>query len=171
MSIKLNDLKLTVKVIKPAEIQATKSGKQKATVRAVQNTRRFNQQTQQWEDVGTPLWIDLVCWSNGGDKDWTFDKIMKADKQDELLVEGELSLDEWEDKNGGGKRSKHFVTVRKVQIVKSKADSGGGVVGGGDSGFPDESAGPFAPTSEIPFAWLIPLTGFSVMSMVSSMVS
>ena len=47
-----------------------------------------------------------------------------------LLVEGRLKLDTWEDKNGGGKRSKHSVVVDNFQFVGGRDDSGGG--GGGD---------------------------------------
>ena len=43
-----------------------------------------------------------------------------------LLVEGRLKLDTWEDKNGGGKRSKHSVVVDNFQFVGGRDDAGGG---------------------------------------------
>ena len=52
-----------------------------------------------------------------------------------ILVEGKLQLDEWEDKNGGGKRSKHKVTADIIQLVNTKPQDGqgGGSYGGGGS--------------------------------------
>ena len=48
-----------------------------------------------------------------------------------IFIEGRLKLDQWEDKNGGGKRSKLTVVVENFQFVGSR-DGGGG--GGGDGG-------------------------------------
>jgi single-strand DNA-binding protein len=56
-----------------------------------------------------------------------------------LYVEGRLKLDEWEDKNGGGKRSKLKVTVENFQFLGGR--DGGGAGGGGTGGggaAPDE---------------------------------
>jgi len=36
-----------------------------------------------------------------------------------LLVEGRLKLDTWEDKQGGGKRSKHRVVVENFQLLSA----------------------------------------------------
>lgn len=43
-----------------------------------------------------------------------------------LLVEGRLKLDTWEDKQGGGKRSKHRVVVENFQLLGSPAGAGQG---------------------------------------------
>lgn len=37
-----------------------------------------------------------------------------------LMAEGRLQLDQWEDKNGGGKRSKLFVVVENFQFLSSQ---------------------------------------------------
>ena len=39
-----------------------------------------------------------------------------------LLVEGRLKLDTWEDKQGGGKRSKHSVVVENFQFLGGRDD-------------------------------------------------
>jgi single-strand DNA-binding protein len=54
-----------------------------------------------------------------------------------LFVEGRLKLDQWEDKNGGGKRSKLSVVVENVQLL-------GGRDGQGQGGPPGDSAPPQA---------------------------
>ena len=46
-----------------------------------------------------------------------------------LYVEGRLKLDEWEDKQGGGKRSKLRVVVENFQFLGGREGGGGG--GGG----------------------------------------
>jgi single-strand DNA-binding protein len=42
-----------------------------------------------------------------------------------LYVEGRLRYDSWEDKNGGGKRSKLSVIVENFQFLKGKEQQGG----------------------------------------------
>lgn len=49
-----------------------------------------------------------------------------------LLVEGRLKFDTWEDKQGGGKRSKHAVVVENFQLLGGRGD-GGGPGGGGEN--------------------------------------
>ena len=40
-----------------------------------------------------------------------------------LLIEGRLSMDEWEAKDGGGKRSKHYITVERFEFLGSPPSS------------------------------------------------
>ena len=47
----------------------------------------------------------------------------------QVYLEGRLVYETWEDKNGGGKRSKHKLVVDEVQLLDKVGDSGGG---GGD---------------------------------------
>jgi single-strand DNA-binding protein len=51
-----------------------------------------------------------------------------------LFIEGRLKLDQWEDKQGGGKRSKIAVVVESFQLLGSRdgAPGGGAPAGGGD---------------------------------------
>ncbi len=49
-----------------------------------------------------------------------------------LFVQGRLKLDTWEDKQGGGKRSKHAVVVENFQLMPDR-NSGGASGGGGAS--------------------------------------
>jgi single-strand DNA-binding protein len=51
-----------------------------------------------------------------------------------IYIEGRLKYDTWEDKNGGGKRSRHVVVVDNFQFVGSKD-------GGGDAGGQGEPSG------------------------------
>ncbi|WP_428937913.1 single-stranded DNA-binding protein [Fontivita pretiosa] len=47
-----------------------------------------------------------------------------------ILIEGRLKLDTWEDKQGGGKRSKHSVVVENFQLLGNRADAGNAASGG-----------------------------------------
>jgi single-strand DNA-binding protein len=58
-----------------------------------------------------------------------------------LFVEGRLKLDQWEDKQGGGKRSKMSVVVENFQLL-------GGPSGG--AGGPEEAEGSERPPSRAP---------------------
>lgn len=60
-----------------------------------------------------------------------------------VFIEGRLKLDQWEDRNGGGKRSKLSVVVENFQFVDSGqgAGPGGGGGGGGGGGYARSGAG------------------------------
>jgi single-strand DNA-binding protein len=52
-------------------------------------------------------------------------------KGKQLFVQGRLKLDQWDDKQGGGKRSKLSVVVEQFQFVGGREGGGGGGGGGG----------------------------------------
>jgi len=56
-----------------------------------------------------------------------------------IFVEGRLKYDSWEDKQGGGKRSKVSVVVETFQFI---GDKGGGAGGGGGAGAGSEEGEP-----------------------------
>ncbi|MEA2709176.1 MAG: single-strand DNA-binding protein, partial [Phycisphaerales bacterium] len=59
-----------------------------------------------------------------------------------IFIEGRLKFDSWEDKNGGGKRSKLTVVVENFQFVGGRDGGGGGGGGGaGGGGYADEGGG------------------------------
>jgi len=57
-----------------------------------------------------------------------------------IFIEGRLKLDQWEDKNGGGKRSKHLIVVENFQFINS-GQGGGNSGGGGGGGYARSNAG------------------------------
>lgn len=60
-----------------------------------------------------------------------------------IMLEGRLKLDQWDDKQGGGKRSKLTVVVESFQFVGGRDQQGGG--GGGGGGMDDEFGGGGSP--------------------------
>ena len=51
-----------------------------------------------------------------------------------IFIEGRLKFDSWDDKQGGGKRSKLTVVVDNFQFIGGRDGGGGGGGGGGGSG-------------------------------------
>jgi single-strand DNA-binding protein len=62
-----------------------------------------------------------------------------------IYIEGRLKYDTWEDKNGGGKRSKHVVIIENFQFVGGRDSAGGDHVDAGEG-----DAGGYQPRSAAP---------------------
>src|SRR3954471_14187497 len=77
--------------------------------------------TKTGEDREEVLFIDCSCFGKGAE---IINQYCTKGKQ--LLVEGRLKYDTWEDKQGGGKRSKHSVVVDNFQFLGGPRDSAGG---------------------------------------------
>jgi single-strand DNA-binding protein len=91
-----------------------------------------NPTTGQWENDPNPLYIDCEVFSRPDSRRNLPDLITQyAKKGDPLYIEGRLVLDQWEDKNGGGKRSKHKIVVDGVEFLGSRGGEGGEGGGGG----------------------------------------
>jgi single-strand DNA-binding protein len=101
---------------------------------------RKNPQTGQWENDPNPLFIDCEAFSRPDSRRNLPDLISRyCQKGSQLYLEGRLQLDQWEDKNGGGKRSKHKIVVENFEFL----DKGPGGGGGSDfGGAHDEMDGP-----------------------------
>ena len=76
--------------------------------------------TKDGQDREEVMFIDCSCFGKGAEVINTY-----CQKGKPLLVEGRLKLDTWEDKQGGGKRSKHTVQVDNFQLLGSRDDRGG----------------------------------------------
>src|SRR6187455_2254740 len=84
--------------------------------------------TKSGEDREEVLFIDCACFGRGGE---IINQYCQKGKQ--LLVEGRLKYDTWEDKQGGGKRSKHSVVVDTFQFLGGRDGGQGGPGGGYDA--------------------------------------
>ena len=104
---------------------------------------RKNPQTGQWDPDPNPLYIDCEVFSRPDAKRNLCDVVSRYVKRgDPLFIEGRLQLDEWEDKNGGGKRSKHKIVVDSVELLGGRSGGDGGGMGDeGGAGETVESAG------------------------------
>ena len=92
------------------------------------------------QDREEVLFIDCSVFGKGAE---IINQYCQKGKQ--LLVEGRLKFDSWEDKQGGGKRSKHTVVVDNFQLLGSRGESGGAPAGAGyDEGAPRQNRAPQA---------------------------
>jgi single-strand DNA-binding protein len=99
--------------------------------------------TKSGEDREEVLFIDCACFGRGGE---IINQYCQKGKQ--ILVEGRLKYDTWEDKQGGGKRSKHSVVVDNFQFLGGAGQGGGG--GGGPQSYNSEDDQRPAPPSRGP---------------------
>lgn len=88
-----------------------------------------------WDKDPNQLYIDCEVFSRPDSKRNLADLVTKYAKQGDLMyIEGRLVFEEWEDKNGGGKRSKHKLVVDSLEFLGGRTAEGGGEGGGGESG-------------------------------------
>jgi single-strand DNA-binding protein len=94
-----------------------------------------NPQTGQWENDPNPLYIDCAVFTSPGQKRDLCNVVSQyTRKGSQVYIEGRLQYETWEDKNGGGKRSKHKIVVESIELLDKAGggDSGGGGYAGGD---------------------------------------
>ena len=98
------------------ELRATSGGTQVLGFGIAVNDRRRNQQTGEWEDY--PNFIDCTMFGNRAE---ALSRILR--KGMKVAVEGKLRYSSWEDKNGGGRRSKVEIVPDEV-VLMSQNPSG-----------------------------------------------
>ena len=80
--------------------------------------RRFQDADGNWQDE--PTFVDITMFGKRGEAFARF-----HGKGKPAFVEGHLRLDTWEDKQGGGKRSKLYVVAENWEFVGSGQGGGG----------------------------------------------
>src|SRR5688572_7728566 len=95
--------------------------------------RKFR--TAQGEDREEVTFVDVTAFGKQAE---VINQYMNKGKP--IFIEGRLKFDSWEDKQGGGKRSKLTVVVENFQFVGGR-DGGGEGGGGGRGGYDQGGAG------------------------------
>ena len=101
--------------------------------------------TRDGQDREEVLFIECACFGKGAEIINNY-----CHKGGQLLVEGRLKYDTWEDKQGGGKRSKHSVVVDNFQLLGGPRGAGGGAGGGQQQGGYEEDSGGGTPPQRTP---------------------
>ena len=97
--------------------------------------RRYR--TQSGEDREEVNFFDCSAWGKTGE---LINQYFTKGKP--IFIEGRLKYDSWEDKQGGGKRSRVTIVVENFQFIGSRDGGGGGGGGyGGQGGGHDQSQG------------------------------
>lgn len=94
--------------------------------------RKFK--SAQGEDREEVTFVDITAWGKTGE---LINQYFTKGKP--IFIEGRLKLDQWEDKQGGGKRSKLSVVCENFQFIGGRDGGGGG--GGGGGGYEGEERG------------------------------
>jgi single-strand DNA-binding protein len=106
--------------------------------------RRFQDADGNWKEQ--PTFVDVTIFGKRGEAFARFHTKGKA-----ALIEGQLRMDTWDDKQTGQKRSKLYVVADSWEFVGSGRDSGGGAPGGYEAaGEPVDAPSPAA-VDETPF--------------------
>src|SRR4051812_23896958 len=132
-----NKVILVGRLTRDPETRTFPSGGMVAKFGFAVTNRKKNGQTGQWEDE--PMFIDCEAFNRG-----EFGKLAdivrdRCRKGSQVMVEGRLHLDQWDDKTTGQKRSKHKIVVENLQLLDPRQGGDGpGGMGMGDGGMEDE---------------------------------
>lgn len=135
MAGSFNKVMLMGNLTRDVEIRHTGSNTAVGNFGIAVNRRYKTQSGEQREEV---TFVDCEAWGRTAE-------VMSQylSKGRSVFIEGRLKLDQWEDRNGGGKRSKLSVVVENFQFVDSGQGNGGpgGGSGGGGGGYARSGAG------------------------------
>jgi single-strand DNA-binding protein len=96
--------------------------------------RKFK--TQSGEDKEEVTFVDCSAFGKTGE---LINQYFTKGKP--IFIQGRLKYDSWEDKQGGGKRSKMSVIVENFQFIGGRDGGAGGGGGGGGGGYQQEGGG------------------------------
>lgn len=107
----INRVVVSGNLTRDPELRATPGGTQVLGFGVAVNDRRRNQQTGEWEDY--PNFIDCTMFGNRAE---ALSRILR--KGMKVAIEGKLRYSSWEDKNGGGRRSKVEIIPDEVVLMR-----------------------------------------------------
>lgn len=118
-----NKVLLMGNLTRDIELRSVGSGQQVAKISIAVNRSFTLPSGEKREEV---TYVDCEAWGKQAE---TMAKYLVKGRP--IFIEGRLKLDQWEDKNGGGKRSAMRVVVEEFRFVDSRPGGGGGGGGGG----------------------------------------
>ncbi|MBO5823249.1 MAG: single-stranded DNA-binding protein, partial [Lentisphaeria bacterium] len=95
--------------------------------------RRFSSNGKEQEES---CFVEIVVWGRSAENCRQY-----LEKGSQVLVEGRLRYDQWEDRNGGGKRSKLSVVADQVTFIGARRDNpqGGNSYGNNNYNAPQQN--------------------------------
>lgn len=112
----INRVNISGNLTRDPELRATQGGMQVLGFGVAVNDRRRNQQTGEWEDY--PNFVDCTMFGNRAE---ALSRILR--KGMKVAIEGKLRYSSWEDKNGGGRRSKLEVITDEVELLSQNPNA------------------------------------------------
>jgi single-strand DNA-binding protein len=129
----LNKVMLIGRLTRDPETRTFSNGGKVAAFGFAVNNRKKNQSTGEWEDE--PCFLDVKAFNRETGRKMADLVEQYLHKGNQAYLEGHLVLEQWEDKNGGGKRSKLVIVLDDLQFLEPRQD-------GGTSRAPRTSAAP-----------------------------
>jgi len=136
----INRVTITGNLTRDPELRALPSGMSVCELGVAVNHRRKDNATDQW--IEEPNYFNVVVFGAQGDNCATY-----LSKGRPVAVDGRLRWSSWEDKNGGGKRSKVEIVANVVQFLGSRGDGDNQGGGGGNQGQANQG---FTANSDVP---------------------
>lgn len=118
----LNKVLLLGRLSRDVDFRATQSGNNVCTL-GLAVSRKYNQNGQEKEEV---CFVDVKVWGKQAESCRNY-----LSKGSQVLIEGRLVLEQWEDRNSGEKRSKISVMAENVRFMGGKRDDDGNRNNGG----------------------------------------
>lgn len=115
----INRVSISGNLTRDPELRVAPSGMQVLGFGVAVTDRRKNNQTGEWEDY--PNFVDCTIFGNRGE---SMGRILH--KGMKVAVEGKLRYSAWEDKNGGGRRSKIEVIVDEIELMSQNPNGAHG---------------------------------------------
>ena len=109
----INRVNISGNLTRGCELRATASGTQVLGFGVAVNDRRKNSQTGEWEDY--PNFVDCTMFGTRAEAISRY-----LSKGTKVAIEGKLRYSSWEDKNGGGRRSKLEVIVDEIEFMSRR---------------------------------------------------
>ena len=111
----LNKVFLLGNLTKEPDLRAFPNGQSVCDLRLAVS-RRFTSNGQEQEET---CFVDVVVWGRAANNCRQY-----LSKGSQVMVEGRLQLDTWEDRNGGGQRSRLRVVAENVQFMSRRREDG-----------------------------------------------
>ena len=115
----INKVLISGNLTRDAELRQTQGGMAILSFGVAVNDRRKNNQTGEWEDYAN--FVDCTMFGTRAEKLGQY--LTKGLK---VAIEGKLHWSQWEDRNGGGKRSKLDVYVDNIEFMSQRHAVGQG---------------------------------------------
>ena len=114
----LNKVFLLGNLVRDPDLRGLPSGQSVCELRMAVSRRYRGSNGQDAEET---CFVDVVVWGNSAKSCKQY-----LAKGSQVMVEGRLQLDQWEDRNGGGMRSRLRVIAEQVQFMNRRSAGGEG---------------------------------------------
>ena len=113
----LNKVFLLGNLVRDPDLRGLPNGQSVCELRMAVSRRYTNGSGQDVEDT---CFVDVVVWGKSAKNCKQY-----LAKGSQVMVEGRLQLDQWEDRNGGGMRSRLRVIAEQVQFMNRRSNADG----------------------------------------------